>query len=76
MKDKVSSTNRPASELEAILALNIRNDLAQIDAQIEVLKERKATISGMCTHKVFYDTAGYPFDNRFCAACGKYLGAI
>lgn len=29
-----------------------------------------------CPHHYFRDTAGFPYDTRYCAVCGAYMGQL
>jgi hypothetical protein len=65
----------PLPEREAGVAKSI----AELQALVEIGRNAEAGIAAFrksCKHQYFTDEAGFPYDTRFCAVCGAYMGAV
>ena len=60
------------TEEEKALSNQIRFLAAE---QRRVEHELKAARSS-CTHSIWYDVAGFPYDSRYCGVCGAHLETI
>lgn len=59
---------------------------AELSGEEKILKEEITSLrkhqkeleelEKKCTHKIFYDKAGWEYDLRFCGVCGKLLELI
>jgi hypothetical protein len=65
------ATNEEMLEANERLAL-----LTSMREQRQALTERIKKLEKGCTHAVSYDVAGFPYDHRFCYACGISRGAV
>lgn len=44
--------------------------------QADLDRADRLHLKGKCPHNVIYDVAGWMYDFRFCATCGRSLGMI
>lgn len=72
----VSTTNRPASHLEARTAQRTRRRLIHLIAKRDRLMKQIETAQNKCKHPTFYDVPGHVYDERYCASCDRNLGSI
>jgi hypothetical protein len=72
----VSISNRRASHLEARTAQRARRRLSHLIAKRDRLMKQIEATQSKCKHPTFYDVAGHPYDERYCASCDRHLGSI
>jgi predicted Rossmann fold nucleotide-binding protein DprA/Smf involved in DNA uptake len=76
VKTEGRCTFRDATPAELKEALQTNTRVTEILKQQEQLEAEYDKLQTACQHTVFYDTAGWPYDFRTCAACGTSLGSI
>jgi hypothetical protein len=57
----------------------VSKSIAQLQALVDIGENAKRGISEFrksCKHQYFTDEAGFPYDTRFCAVCGAYMGQL
>ena len=50
--------------------------LKQLIDEADAAKDEIRRLRSKCSHHYFYDTAGFPYDTRTCAACGAHMGLL
>jgi hypothetical protein len=67
---------RKASKMEIINSKTDFYILRSLREQRERVEVLIREMENKCTHKVFRDVAGHPYDARYCSACGASLGLL
>lgn len=65
-----------ASLTEMAVIQEKRADLARWRSIRDSAASKVKELEAACTHKFFYDEAGFIYDTRICALCGKSTGFI
>lgn len=83
--EEVKIKGREVTELRVVspdkvtAAMERHNTLTQLHLQQVLIKEQIEALEKACAkegHVVRYDTPGLPYDQRWCAGCGAFLGSI
>ncbi len=78
-EEGTSGKYREVTEEEIQEAIERRDRIAELEAQIVPLRRELAVLQGRCPHNVVYDEKPHPYDvyiTRRCLACGVITGQI
>jgi hypothetical protein len=74
-KPKPTTLTRDEGEAQDV-AQHLRQELAYLERRRVDVERLLDDTRKNCTHRAFFDTAGFEYDFRSCGICGASLGLV
>jgi len=74
-KPKPTTLTRDEAEVSEVMQ-HLREELVAIEKRQKSIEQVMDDARKTCSHRAFYDTAGFDYDIRSCGICGSTMGLI
>jgi hypothetical protein len=74
-KPTPTKLTRAEAEVSEVM-LHLREELVALEKRQKSIEQVMDDAQKTCSHRAFFDTAGFDYDIRSCGICGASLGLI